>query len=43
VRMAVVGIVWLLTSVAAAAVLRIAELPAIIGLMLDLVRRPRGA
>jgi putative peptidoglycan lipid II flippase len=43
VRMAVVGVVWLLTSAAAAAVLRIAELPAIIALMLDLVRRPRGA
>jgi putative peptidoglycan lipid II flippase len=42
-RMAVVGVVWLLTSAAAAVVLRIAELPAIIALMLDLVRRPRGA
>jgi putative peptidoglycan lipid II flippase len=43
VRIAIVGIVWLLTSAAAAAVLRIGELPAIIALMLDLVRRPRGA
>jgi hypothetical protein len=41
--MAVVGVVWVLTSAAAAAVLRIAELPAMIALMLDLVRRPRGA
>ena len=43
VRMTIVGVVWLLTSAAAAAVLRIGELPAIIALMLDLVRRPRGA
>ena len=43
VRMIVVGIVWLVTSAALALVLRIAELPAIIGLMLDLLRRPRAA
>jgi len=43
VRIVVVGFVWLLTSAAAAAVLRIGELAAMIGLMLDLVRRPRGA
>jgi putative peptidoglycan lipid II flippase len=43
VRMTAVTIVWLLTSAAAAAALRIAEFPAMIGLMLDLVRRPRGA
>jgi putative peptidoglycan lipid II flippase len=43
VRMTAVTIVWLLTSAAAAAALRIAELPAMIGLMLDLARRPREA
>jgi putative peptidoglycan lipid II flippase len=43
VRIVVVGFVWLLTSAAAAAVLRIGELAAMIALMLDLVRRPRGA
>ena len=42
-RIAIVGIVWLLTSATIALVLRIGELTAIIGLMLDLVRRPRGA
>ncbi|HEY8438186.1 MAG TPA: murein biosynthesis integral membrane protein MurJ [Candidatus Limnocylindrales bacterium] len=42
-RILVVGFVWLLTSAAIAAVLRIGELPAMIALMLDLVRRPRGA
>ncbi|HET9613917.1 MAG TPA: murein biosynthesis integral membrane protein MurJ [Candidatus Limnocylindrales bacterium] len=43
VRLTIVGTVWLLTSAAVAAVLRIGELAAIIALMLDLVRRPRGA
>ena len=43
VRIVIVGFVWLLTSAALALVLRIGELPAIIALMLDLVRRPRGA
>jgi putative peptidoglycan lipid II flippase len=43
VRMVAVGVVWLLTSAAAALVLRITELGAIIGLMLDLIRRPRRA
>ena len=43
VRLAGVGIVWLLTSAAAAIVLRIGELGSIIGLMLDLLRRPRAA
>ena len=43
VRIVVIGFVWLVTSAAIAAVLRIGELPAMIGLMLDLVRRPRGA
>jgi putative peptidoglycan lipid II flippase len=43
VRIVVVGFVWLLTSAAFALVLRIAELGAIIGLMLDLLRRPRRA
>ena len=43
VRIALVGIVWLLTSAALSLALRIAELPAIIGLMLDLIRRPRRA
>jgi hypothetical protein len=35
--------VWLLTSAAIAVVLRIAELPSMIGLMVDLIRRPRQA
>ena len=43
VRIVVIGIVWLLTSAAVSAVLRIAELTSIIGLMLDLLRRPRRA
>lgn len=43
VRIALVGIVWLLTSTGLALVLRIGELTSIIGLMLDLIRRPRGA
>jgi putative peptidoglycan lipid II flippase len=43
VRIVVVGIVWLLTSAALALVLRISELPSMIGLMLDLIRRPRRA
>ncbi len=43
VRMAVTGLVWLLTSVAIAAVLRIGELTSMIGLMADLIRRPRRA
>jgi peptidoglycan biosynthesis protein MviN/MurJ (putative lipid II flippase) len=43
VRIVVVGIVWLLTSAAVAVVLRIGELTSIIGLMLDLLRRPRRA
>ena len=43
VRIAIVGTVWLLTSAAAAVLLRIGELRAIIGLMLDLIRRPRRA
>ena len=43
VRMVAVGVVWLLTSVAVSLVLRITELGAIIGLMLDLIRRPRRA
>jgi putative peptidoglycan lipid II flippase len=43
VRIAVVGTVWLLTSAAVSVLLRIAELPAMIGLMLDLLRRPRNA
>ena len=43
VRIAIVGTVWLLTSAAAALLLRIGELGAIIGLMLDLIRRPRRA
>ena len=42
-RIAVAGVVWLLTSAAIAVVLRIAELPAMIGLMADLIRRPRRA
>jgi hypothetical protein len=43
IRIVVVGIVWLLTSAALALVLRIGELTSIIGLMLDLLRRPRRA
>ena len=43
VRIAVVGFVWLLTSAAIALVLRIGELPAMIGLMADLIQRPRRA
>jgi putative peptidoglycan lipid II flippase len=43
VRMVLVGIVWLLTSAALSLVLRIGELTSIIGLMLDLLRRPRRA
>jgi putative peptidoglycan lipid II flippase len=43
VRIVVVGIVWLLSSAAISSVLRIAELRAIIALMLDLIRRPRQA
>jgi putative peptidoglycan lipid II flippase len=43
VRMIVVGIVWLLTSAALSVVLRIGELTSMIGLMLDLIRRPRQA
>jgi len=43
VRMTIVGFVWLVTSAAISVVLRIGELPAMIGLMLDLVRRPREA
>jgi putative peptidoglycan lipid II flippase len=43
IRMAIVTIVWLLTSAGIASVLRITELPAIIALMLGLVRRPRDA
>ena len=43
VRIVVVGIVWLLTSAALALVLRIGELTSMIGLMLDLIRRPRRA
>jgi putative peptidoglycan lipid II flippase len=43
IRIIVVGIVWLLTSAALSAVLRIGELTSIIGLMLDLLRRPHRA
>ena len=43
VRITIVGFVWLLTSATISLVLRISELPAIIGLMLDLIRRPRRA
>jgi putative peptidoglycan lipid II flippase len=42
-RIVVVGLIWLLTSAAIAAVLRIGELPSMIGLMADLIRRPRRA
>jgi hypothetical protein len=41
--MTVVGVVWLLTSAGLSLALRITELPAIIALMVDLLRRPRGA
>jgi putative peptidoglycan lipid II flippase len=37
------GGTWLVTSAAIAAVLRIGELPSMIGLMADLIRRPRRA
>jgi putative peptidoglycan lipid II flippase len=43
VRLAVVGVVWLLTSVFGAILLRVEELGSIIRLMLDLLRRPRTA
>jgi len=43
VRIVVAGVVWLLTSAAIAAVLRIGELTSMIGLMADLIRRPRRA
>ncbi|HEX5824540.1 MAG TPA: murein biosynthesis integral membrane protein MurJ [Candidatus Limnocylindrales bacterium] len=43
VRIGVAGVVWLVTSTAIAAVLRIAELTSMIGLMADLIRRPRRA
>jgi putative peptidoglycan lipid II flippase len=43
VRLVVVGVVWLLTSVFGAIVLRVEELGSIIRLMLDLLRRPRAA
>jgi hypothetical protein len=43
VRIVIVGFVWLLTSAAVSAVLRIGELNSIIALMLDLIRRPRAA
>jgi putative peptidoglycan lipid II flippase len=43
VRTILVGLVWLLTSAGLAVVLRIAELTAIIGLMLDVLRRPGSA
>jgi len=42
-QMIVVGVVWLLTSAGLPLALRITELPAIIALMVDLLRRPRGA
>ena len=42
-RIAAAGLVWLLTSFAIATVLRIGELRSMIGLMVDLVRRPRRA
>jgi putative peptidoglycan lipid II flippase len=42
-QMIVVGVVWLLTSAGLSLALRITELPAIIALMVDLLRRPRGA
>jgi putative peptidoglycan lipid II flippase len=43
VRIGVAGTVWLVTSAAVAVVLRIGELTSMIGLMGDLIRRPRRA
>jgi putative peptidoglycan lipid II flippase len=43
VRIGIAGAVWLLASAAIAVVLRIAELTSMIGLMADLIRRPRRA
>jgi putative peptidoglycan lipid II flippase len=43
VRIGIAGVVWLLTSAAIATLLRIGELTSMIGLMADLVRRPRRA
>jgi len=43
IRIVIVGTLWLMTSAAIATMLRIAELPAMIGLMADLIRRPRRA
>jgi hypothetical protein len=43
VRLVVVGVVWLLTSVLGSILLRVEELGSIIRLMLDLLRRPRAA
>jgi putative peptidoglycan lipid II flippase len=43
VRIVIVGLVWLLTSAAIAVVLRIGELTSMIGIMADLIRRPRRA
>jgi putative peptidoglycan lipid II flippase len=43
VRMTIAGGVGLLTYLGLAAVLRIPELPSIVGVMVDLVRRPRQA
>ena len=43
VRIVIVGLVWLLTSAAIAVVLRIGELTSMIGIMADLIRRPRPA
>jgi peptidoglycan biosynthesis protein MviN/MurJ (putative lipid II flippase) len=43
VRIGIAGIVWLLTSGAIAIVLRIGELTSMIGLMGELIRRPRRA
>jgi putative peptidoglycan lipid II flippase len=43
VRSLAVGFVWLLTSAAVSVLLRIGELTSIIGLMSDLLRRPRRA
>jgi putative peptidoglycan lipid II flippase len=42
-RIGITGSVWLLTSAALSLLLRIGELGSIIGLMLDLIRRPRRA
>ena len=41
--MTAVSIVWLLTSGGIAAALRIGELPAMIAIMFDVIRRPRTA